>query len=378
MKKITILALHLGYGGIERAVTTLANSLVKDYEIEIISTYKLYEKSFFSLNKKVKVQYLIDYGPNKKEMREALQKKKLFSFLYEFLKALHILNLRKKRMIKCIKNCNSDIILSTRDIHNTWLSKYGKKEAYKIGWEHNHHNNNSKYIKKIVKSAKNLDAFVLVSKELYTFYKKQLKEEKCKTFYIPNFIEKVTEESSPLTKRNLITVGRLSKEKGHLDLIEVIHLLQNKREDFHLTIIGDGNEREKIEKEIQKYNLQKKVTLLGYQKKEKVEKHLLASSLFLLPSYKESFGLVVLESFEKGVPVICFDTAKGACEIITNKEDGFIIKNRNKKEMAKKIDFLLKDTKKRKTMGKKAKEKAKQYEAKNVKKKWVDLFEKRK
>ena len=75
MKKITILVLHLGYGGIERAVTTLANTLADDYEIEIISTYKLYKNPFFPLNKKIKVHYLIEYGPNKKEIKQALQNK---------------------------------------------------------------------------------------------------------------------------------------------------------------------------------------------------------------------------------------------------------------------------------------------------------------
>ena len=39
----------------------------------------------------------------------------------------------------------SDIIISTRDIHNLWLSKYGNDNCLKIGWEHNFHNNNQKY-----------------------------------------------------------------------------------------------------------------------------------------------------------------------------------------------------------------------------------------
>ena len=42
---------------------------------------------------------------------------------------------------EAIKNCDSDIIISTRDIHNDWLGKYGKKDSLKIGWEHNYHNN---------------------------------------------------------------------------------------------------------------------------------------------------------------------------------------------------------------------------------------------
>ena len=47
MKKITILALHLGYGGIENAVTTLANTLVCKYDVEILSVYRLYNEPVY-------------------------------------------------------------------------------------------------------------------------------------------------------------------------------------------------------------------------------------------------------------------------------------------------------------------------------------------
>ena len=57
MKKITILSLHLGYGGAERCITNLANSLVDTYRVEILSVYKLYEEPAFFLDKRVNVRY---------------------------------------------------------------------------------------------------------------------------------------------------------------------------------------------------------------------------------------------------------------------------------------------------------------------------------
>ena len=75
-KKIAILSLHLGYGGVEKAITSLANSLAKTnkYEIEIVSIYKLYEKPVFDINENVKVTYLLssNLSPNRKEWAEAL------------------------------------------------------------------------------------------------------------------------------------------------------------------------------------------------------------------------------------------------------------------------------------------------------------------
>ena len=67
MKKVTIIALHLGYGGIERAITDLANILIDNYDVEIVSTYKIYENPVNILDNRVKVKYLTNLKPNKKK-----------------------------------------------------------------------------------------------------------------------------------------------------------------------------------------------------------------------------------------------------------------------------------------------------------------------
>jgi N-acetylglucosaminyldiphosphoundecaprenol N-acetyl-beta-D-mannosaminyltransferase len=58
MKKISILSLHLGYGGIEKSIVSLANVLCEKYDVEIATVYKIYEKPVFDLDKRVKVHYL--------------------------------------------------------------------------------------------------------------------------------------------------------------------------------------------------------------------------------------------------------------------------------------------------------------------------------
>ena len=68
MKKIAILSLHLNYGGVEKAVATLANMLVDNYKVEIICTYKIHNKPVYKIDTRVKIKYLIPHGPNKKEL----------------------------------------------------------------------------------------------------------------------------------------------------------------------------------------------------------------------------------------------------------------------------------------------------------------------
>lgn len=379
MKKITILALHLGYGGIENCISNLANSLVDDYEVNIISTYKLYEKPVFKLNDKIKIKYLMtDLKPNKQELKQSLKKLKLITFLKEIKKSLKILKLKKNLMIEAIKNCDSDVIISTRDIHNNWLSKYGRDKTLKIGWEHNHHHNNKRYINKVTKSVLGLDYFVLVSKDLTKFYSEKLKDKKVKCVYIPNSINFFPQEKAKLETENLISIGRLSHEKGYLDLIDIFKELHQKYPDSKLNIIGDGPDRKKIEKKIRDNKLEDYIILHGFQEKEYINKYLEKSSVYIMTSYTESFGLVLLEAFAYGIPCVAYSSAEGANEIISDNWDGYLIKDRDKNKMIKRVCELLSNRNRRLIMGANGIKKAQEFNTQKTKQKWIEIINRKK
>lgn len=371
MKKITIIALHLGVGGIEKAISSLANMLCNEYEIEIISTYKLYDKPSFFIDSKVKVNYLISEKPNKKELLDSIKKFNIKSFFIESLKSLKVLYLRKKCMIDAIKKSNSDIIISTRPFHNGLVGKYANKNTLKIAWEHSHHNNNDKYIKSLINSCKNVDYLVSVSKELNEFYSSRVNST-CR--YISLSLDSFPIKTSSLDKNEITVVGRLSKEKGFLDLIDVFKLVNTKYPNWHLNIVGDGIEKENILKRIEQNNLNKFITMYGFKEKEEVNEILSNSSIYVMTSFTESFGLVLIEAMSYGIPCISFDSARGSLEIIDNNINGFIINNRDKEEMAKKIISLIKNFKLRKEMGNNAREKSLIFSSNNVKDKWISLI----
>lgn len=374
MKKVTILALHLGYGGIEKCISTLANTLIDDYKVEIISTYKLYEEPIFEIDKRVDIKYLIEnLKPNKHEIKNFLKEFKIISLSKEITKSIKILKLKRKKMIEAIKKCDSEIIISTRDIHNLWLGKYGKNSSLKIGWEHNHHNNDKKYIKKIIKSVDKLDYFVLVSKDLKDFYKDKINKN-CKAIYIPNSLDYYPNEISNLKEENIISVGRLSIEKGFLDLIDVFNLVHQLYPNWHLNIVGDGPEYEKIKNKINNLKLNNSITLHGFQNKNYINKLLKKSSIYVMPSYTESFGIVLLEAFSFGIPCVAFNSAQGACELISNNWDGYLIDNRDKKQMAKRICELINNQNRRIIMGNNGIKKAKKFSIEEIRKKWIEII----
>ena len=349
------------------------------YDIEIVSIYRLYDKPVFDIDEKVKVTYLLSskLNPNRKEWSEALHNLKLISLGKESLKSLKILYKRRKSMVDYIKNTDADVIISTRVFLNELLSEYGKDNTLKIGWEHNHYHDDMKYATDVIRSAKNLDYFVLVSKGLQKFYHKKMRSFKCKCIYIPNAIENIPKTKSPLTDEHLISVGRLSPEKGYLDLLKIYLDLKNKKCKWHLDIVGDGSERSKLERFIKENNLENDVTLHGFKNSKEIEKLMHKASIYVMTSYTESFGIVLLEAMSNGLPCIAFDSAEGAKEVITSGRDGYLIKHRNFKAMEKKILDLTKDIETRKELGKNGRRKVKGYISDNVCTSWEKIIERK-
>ena len=368
-KKIVILALHLGTGGAEKVISNLANLLSENNDVEIISTYKLRNSPAFYISNKVTINYLTtNLEPNKQEIKNALKNFNLIRLVFEAFKSFKILILRKKLMVNAIKNLDCDIVISTRILHNNWVSKYARKDIIKIAQEHNHHNNNQKYIKKLIKSLKNFDYFMPVSRELCDFYSKRINN--TKVVYIPNFIDNVSSKTCDLSSKQLISVGRLDPIKGFDDLIDLFNLFYQKYPDWNLHIVGDGPEKEILQTKINKLGLSKKITLCGTKFSEELENEYLNSSIYVMTSHSESFGLVLVEAANYGLPLIAFDSAQGANEIIENNKNGFLVKNRNAEEMITKIEELLNDSSKMQYFSKNSKNTALKFSKEAISKEW--------
>lgn len=375
MKKITILALHLSTGGVEKAVATLSNILAKKYEVEIIVNYKIEEKPAFDIDNRVKIQYLMpNLKPNPKEFKDALKHVRFIKVVKEGIKAIKILYLRRSLMIRAIKNLNCDIVISTRYIHNRLLGKYGNKNMIKIAQEHNN-NGNEHYIRKVVNSLKDINFFMPVSKQLMEIYQEKLIGKKIECKYIPFCLQRYPEETSNLNEHTVISAGRLSPEKGFLDLVDVFTIVNRKHPTWKLLIAGDGQERQKLEKKIQQENLQDNIKLLGFKKENELEQLMLQSSIYVMTSFHESFGLVLIEAESYGLPILAFDSAKGPKEIIQDEKSGFLIENRDKEHMANKICKLIEDEVLRKKMGQLAREDSNKYKMEKVETIWYEFID---
>ena len=370
--EITILSLHLGYGGIEQYVSSLAKMLEDNYKINIIATYKVVDKPPFPFSDKINITYLLDYGPNKLALKEAIKKKNLLAIFVEGFKSLKILFLKYYLNIKAIKHIDSKYIITTRDFHNKLVGIYARKDIIKIATEHNYHNNDQKYINKVVSSVKNIDYFVLVSSTLTKFYQPLVKP---KCVFIPNIIDKLPDNRTSLKDNILVSIGRMEKEKGFDDLIDIISLVKNEIPNIKLYLMGDGSLRNKLENKVKELSLTDNIIFTGFIPKNEMAKYLTKAKLYVMTSHTESFGLVLLEAMSYGIPCIAFDSADGAKELLKDNV-GILINNRDKEKMAKEIVNLLNNKDKLITLSKVSSEYAANYLPETVKDKWLNILNK--
>ena len=368
--KITILSLHLGYGGVERAITNIANMLVEKYEVEIISLYSKKEEPF-KLDEKVKINHLMNTTSNKAALKKALKKKKVLEIINEGIKSIYILLNKKILIKKAIINSDANVIISTRYSFSKALNKYGRNETIKIHQEHTY-NISPKYIKKLNRLI-NINYIMPASKTILNKYKGIINT---KIKYIPLALDYYPTENeiSNLNNNNLISVGRLEAEKAMDELIYIMKELTKINKNIFLNIYGDGSNREKIERLIIEYGLEKNIKLWGFKSKEEIQKALKQSTLYLMTSKEESFGLVLIEAMSFGVPCIVYTSAESAREII-KPQTGYLIENRDRKKYVLKIREYLKYTiRDKRKIGQKARKRVTRYQFRIVKKEWLKFI----
>jgi glycogen(starch) synthase len=122
----------------------------------------------------------------------------------------------------------------------------------------------------------------------------------------------------------LLFVGRMIPEKGLHFLIALMHELGP---DYHLKVIGSGD-RTKIEAQANQLNVVDRITFLSHVPNRELHHAFEASDCFVLPSYREPFGVVCIEAVCSGVPVVC-SNAMGLPEAVQHELNGMVVQDRN-------------------------------------------------
>lgn len=144
---------------------------------------------------------------------------------------------------------------------------------------------------------------------------------------IPNGIDlSLIESVKPSSElSDIVFAGRLIKEKHVELLINLINLLKKENPSIKAVIIGDGPEKEDIEKLIDNLKLRDNVLLLGRMETDTdVYSYLKSSKVFLSLSSREGFGIIALEANACGLPVVTVKHPQNAiCDLIVEGANGF-------------------------------------------------------
>ncbi|ARR03108.1 glycosyltransferase, family 1 [Campylobacter vicugnae] len=335
-------------GGAERVVANLANAYAQiRLDVEILSFYKSGDKEAFELDNRVKLSYMHQKSFDKK------RKNFFYKMSYKFIES-YIL----KRDFK-----DKDFIIFNNSPHFP-LFKNKNTKYIRI----NHTASKGRYLKRY----DYFDALVLIATGEIDFWKKHHKS----VAIIPNFLPNISNLNTNYSQKVVVSIGRLSKEKGFLRLIDIWKLIQDSKEfkDWKLHIVGDGELKEKIENKIRDLNLTNSIILKPFTKD--VESEYLSASIYAMTSHFEGFGMVLIEAQSYALPTISFDIATGPRDIIENDKSGYLIEDNNLNEYATKLKTLMQDENLRAKMGTKSKEIVKSKFSKDVvMKQWMELFE---
>lgn len=125
---------------------------------------------------------------------------------------------------------------------------------------------------------------------------------------------------------DIIFAGRLIKEKNVNVLIKTVSLLKKDFPEICCCIIGDGPERKALEKLTLEVGVQENVKFEGFQEYRTLIGKIKASKVLVLPSSREGFGMVVIEAFACGVPVVTVKEKYNAAQgLVSDGVDGFVV-----------------------------------------------------
>lgn len=364
-------------GGVERIVSFKASYFAErlGYDVIIIVTEGRGRECFFPLSDQVKV---VNFELGFEELWKASFLRKVFLYLSKQREY-------KKMLSAELMRIQPDITISMlrREINFLTRLKDGSK---KIGELHvnraNYRNfeaNDSNVFKRLfakfwmrslVGKLKSLDQLVVL-----TDNSKASWPELSNVTVIPDPIPLSTFlPVSDLHAKRVITIGRYAYQKGYDLLLQAWAEVEKYYTDWILEVYGMGDQSS-YRQMMMDLGIDTNRCLLNGPVDDvgQVYKN---SSIFVLSSRFEGFGLVLVEAMAYGLPVVSFDCPAGPDEIITDGHDGLLAPSGDVKALAQKLMLLMADEGLRKRLSQNACQSARRYEMNLIAGKWVDLFNK--
>lgn len=371
MKIIYCIAGTCHSGGMERVLANKANYLVRHgYEVVIVTTDQRGLPPFFPLDGQIRC---IDLGINYEENNGKPFANKLLHYplkQYRHKKRLAAILEQEKPDVTISMFCNdagfitriNDGSKKVLEIHFSKFKRlqYNRKGLWRLAdlWRS----------RQDEKTVRRFDKFVVLTEEDKGYWGNLPN-----ITVIPNANTFATSQAAALENKKVIAIGRYTYQKGFERLIEAWNILSPGFPGWKLDIIGNGEERDKLQDLIHAYHLDGQVTLVSPTKS--IDKVYLDASVLVMSSRYEGLPMVLLEAQAFGLPIVSFACKCGPKDIVANGETGFLVEENDIEGLARQLVKVMKDKNLRKQMGRKAKEASLRYAEDAVMAKWTALFD---
>ncbi len=370
MKIVYTIAATYNSGGMERVLANKANWLVRNgYEISILTTDQKARNSFFELDPEIKVY---DLGINYEENNGKSFLNKLIHYPFKqwrHKKALQRLLPELKADVVVSMFCNDASILpkiqdgsrKVLEIHFSRFKRlqYGRKGIWKLADELRSRND--------LRVVSKFDKFVVLTEEDKGYW-----GELDNINVIPNARSFEVEKPAELNEKKVIAVGRYCYQKALDKLIQAWGIVCREIADWKLHLVGDGEDRAQLQKQISELGLTEKV-VLGRAETD-MKSVYSNSSVLALSSRYEGLPMVLLEAQATGLPIVSFECKCGPKDVLTDGVDGILVKEGNVEGLAQGLLKLVKDETLRKQMGIAAYKNSERFSEEKVMANWVELF----
>lgn len=361
-------------GGYDRIIIEKANYLAEHgHEVIIVVSYHGDVKPYYDISKKVK---LIDLNIN--FFTQYNHKLLIRAVIY-----FNLMRRYRKALTQMLYSERADIVITTLGREIDFITDINDGSA-KIGESHiakeyvrNLHLMEQRGLvyrliakhwrRKLDKKVRKLDALILLTQHDADSW-----ADMAKTVVIPNSLPFYPQCASSCENKRVIFVGRFSEQKGLEYLIKTWEVVNKKHPNWTLYMYGQGEQESMVKKLIFDAGLGEAVII--HQPTQQIQEKYLESSMLLLTSRFEGFGLVLVEAMACGLPVVSFNCPWGPADIIKDGEDGFLVEYLNTDEAAQRVCQLIEDTELRKKMGAKARVNVQRYKREVIMRQWIDLF----
>lgn len=360
-------------GGMERVLLNKVTYLsqLPGWEISVVTTDQHHRPPFYPFPEKVR---MTDLDINYSDDNDKGVWKKIFGYLRKRKE-------HKRKLTALLQKERPDIVVSLYPSESSFIPgikdgskkvlelhfckffrlQYGRKGL--LGWIDKLRTRQDERI------VRRFDKFVVLTHEDKGYWGNLPNIE-----VIPNAAMQVSESYSDVTNKRVIAVGRLDYQKGFDRLIEAWEWIQGtgKLTDWRLDIFGQGEWREMLQHMIDEKGLQDTARI--NPPTNAIMNEYAQSSLLVMSSHYEGFGMVLVEAMSCGVPVVSFDCKCGPKDIIQHGINGLLVPEGDIKALANAMMEVMTDETYRRMLSRNARKVVDTYSEEAVMARWIRLF----